>query len=244
MLNRILLFIPTYNCEKQIGRVLQKINSAVQKHITEIVLIDNRSTDNTIEAAKGAALELGLSLVLLQNHENYNLGGSIKRAFLYAIENNYDYIISVHGDDQADIRDFLPILESEHYQNFDLTIGARFHKNSKLEGYSLVRRIGNQVLNQICAVINRRKIDDLIAGLNCFKVNFLQDQFFLKFPNNLTFDVHLLLYALNKKAKIIYIPISWRQEDQISNAKVLKQTFIILRLFAKYFFLRGKTFEN
>ncbi len=245
MSNRIMLFIPAYNCEKQIPRVLQKIDARVQQYVQQIVIIDNRSTDNTLQAAKQAAIDLGLkNVVLLRNQENYSLGGSIKRAFMYAIENHYDYVISLHGDDQADIRDMLPSLESGDYQNQDLTIGARFHKDSTLQGYSFVRRMGNKALNLACALINRRRVDDLIAGLNCFKVSFLKDQFFLRFPNNLTFDAHLLLYAFNKKATIKYIPVTWREEDQISNAKVVRQALIILRLFAAYVFQGEKVFAD
>ena len=46
-MNKILLFIPCYNCEKQILRVLNSLNNEVFNFINEIVLVDNRSEDNT-----------------------------------------------------------------------------------------------------------------------------------------------------------------------------------------------------
>ena len=61
----------------------------------------------------------------------------------------------------------------------------------------------------------------------------------MKFPDNLTFDAHVLLYAFNKKAKVKYVPITWREEDQISNAKVIRQALIILKLFFNYL-VRGE----
>jgi glycosyltransferase involved in cell wall biosynthesis len=55
MPNRILVFIPAYNCENQIGRVFAKIDERVQALIEEVVVIDNRSEDGTVAAAIKAA---------------------------------------------------------------------------------------------------------------------------------------------------------------------------------------------
>ena len=242
MANRVMVFIPTYNCQQQIQRVLSKIDKYVQSYIDEVVIIDNRSSDNTVNEAILASKEISKKVTVLRNNQNYNLGGSIKRAFIYAIENNYDYMITLHGDDQADIRDLLPVFQSGDYTRNDIVIGARFHKKSILKGYSLVRILGNKVLNFVCSVINLRQVDDLIAGINFFNVSFFKNKFFLNFPDNLTFDAHVLLYACNKKAKVTYVPITWREEDQISNAKVVNQAIIILKLFFRYLIKRDKVF--
>ena len=53
MEDKILLFIPMYNCEKQIVRVLKQLqNEEIQKFLTEIIIVNNRSTDNGEEAVK------------------------------------------------------------------------------------------------------------------------------------------------------------------------------------------------
>ena len=50
MREKILVFIPGYNCEKQIVRVLKQFDENVLKHIDEIIFVNNRSTDNTEKA--------------------------------------------------------------------------------------------------------------------------------------------------------------------------------------------------
>lgn len=45
-MHKILLFIPMYNCEKQITRVLSQINDKIRQYISEIIVVNNRSTDN------------------------------------------------------------------------------------------------------------------------------------------------------------------------------------------------------
>jgi glycosyltransferase involved in cell wall biosynthesis len=235
-----MIFIPAYNCEAQLPRVIAKIDDRVQACVEEVVVIENRSTDGTLAAATKAIGSLTVKATVMQNNENYSLGGSIKRAFLYAMDNGFDRLIVLHGDDQADVRDLLPVLEDGDETPSDLVIGARFHPESKLYGYSTVRKLGNRVLNAAFAVVARRRVYDLIAGLNIFRVGFFSDRAFLNFPNNLTFDAHVLLFAFNRKAVIKYIPVTWREEDQVSNAKTVKQALIILRLLVRYVFGGGK----
>lgn len=47
---KILLFILKYNCEKQITRVLKQFTDEVCSYLSEIIIINNRSTDNGEDA--------------------------------------------------------------------------------------------------------------------------------------------------------------------------------------------------
>ena len=129
--DKILVFIPVYNCEKQISRVLSQFESEVYKYIDEIIIVNNLSTDNTVGAARNYLYEHPkLNCKILNNNHNYNLGGSHKVAFNYALEHGFDYVIVLHGDDQADIRDFLPLLKSRAYRKYDCVLGGRFEKSA------------------------------------------------------------------------------------------------------------------
>jgi glycosyltransferase involved in cell wall biosynthesis len=236
---RKLLVIPTYNCQEQINRLLQKSLSTIEKEFEEVLIIDNGSTDNTVD---NAIFNLRLSQIpakVLQNHENISLGGSLKTGFLWAKNNSFDFVAVLHGDDQADLEDLLPVLRALEGGTIDLAIGARFHKKSDLIGYSTFRKIGNRVLNLYCIICTGTKIDDLIAGLNIFRVSKLSMDEILNYPNDLTFDVHILLRAIHQNQHILFFPITWTEEDQVSNAKVVKQAITILALFTKYFFAKG-----
>ena len=46
MNKKILLFIPMYNCEKQVIRVLKQLTDEVCNYLNEIIIVNNRSTDN------------------------------------------------------------------------------------------------------------------------------------------------------------------------------------------------------
>ena len=136
MRDKILVFIPMYNCENQVTRVIDQLTGEIRPYIDEAIIINNRSTDNgeQVVLEKLKNLDTDLSIKLLRNDKNYGLGGSHKVAFKYAIENNFDYIIVLHGDDQGDISDFIPLLKNETYKKYDCCLGERFMKKAKISG--------------------------------------------------------------------------------------------------------------
>ncbi|WFN57385.1 hypothetical protein O1Q98_09450 [Dickeya lacustris] len=60
------------------------------------------------------------------------------------------------------------------------------------------------------------------------------------FPDDLTFNYVMLLGSYYHKQKVKFFPISWREEDQVSNVKLFRQAVKVLRLLSGYLFRRGK----
>jgi glycosyltransferase involved in cell wall biosynthesis len=238
MSDRILLFIPVYRCEKQISRMLAKINSEHKDLLQEILVIDNQSPDATVECAIDAAKELqtltGIPIKVLQNVVNVSLGGTHKVAFNYALNHGFDYVCILHGDDQGDIFDLACALESKRYRELDFYLGARFMKESTLMGYSRFRIIGNYVFNLLFSYVTNRKIYDLGSGMNIFKVSSLADRFYMTFPNRLTFNYYFMLYISAHHKRFEFFPHRWVEKDQVSNVKLFSAVKEILLLLAKY----------
>ncbi len=51
-MKKILLFIPCFNCQKQIIRVLHSLDDKIIDSFEQILIIDNRSNDNTQKVIK------------------------------------------------------------------------------------------------------------------------------------------------------------------------------------------------
>lgn len=235
MEEKILLFIPAYNCENQIPRVLAQLDGEVMGWIGRVLVVNNRSTDGT-EAAVGAFMEKhpGLPLTLLRNDENYGLGGSHKVAFRYAIENGFEYVAVLHGDDQGDIKDLLPVLESGQFRQADCCLGARFMPGSRLPGYSAFRTFGNRVYNLLFGAVCRRRVYDLGSGLNLYKTRMLRSGYYERFPDDLTFNYCMVMALHCYRQTALFFPISWREEDQVSNVKLFSQAKRVLGMLWGY----------
>ena len=236
MKDRILLFIPAYNCEKQIIRVLGQLDRDIMKYIEEVIVVNNRSTDSTEEVVKAFIERHGdLPVTLLRNRENYGLGGSHKVAFQYAVKNGYDYVMVLHGDDQGNIADFIPVLRHRAYRKHDAVLGARFMRQSRLKGYSSLRTFGNVIYDFLFAFVIRKKIYDLGSGLNIYSVKSLESEYYMKFPDNLMFNYVMILASEYYAQDISFYPISWREDDQVSNVKLFDQARKVLKMLFAYY---------
>lgn len=238
---RILVFIPAYRCEAQIRRVLEQFDTHVQQWIDTVMVVDNQSPDQTLKVAieYGKEVLTHCNFIAWRNDDNYGLGGSHKAAFLYALEQRFDYLVVLHGDDQADIHDLIPQLEAGAHLNVDCLLGARFMRNSQLVGYSWFRTFGNRVYNILFSLVARQTIYDLGSGLNLYRLDTFREFYLKTFPDDLTFNYVMLLASYYRKQKVRFFPISWREEDQRSNVKLFRQAFKVLGLLTGYALKRG-----
>ncbi len=243
-MDRILLFIPMYNCEKQIIRVLEKVKFA-ENYFSEVIVVNNLSTDNGEEAVKRFLdkNEMKLKIKLLNNNFNYGLGGSHKVAFQYAIDNSFDYVAVLHGDDQGNISDIIPLIKNGDYVKYDCLLGARFLRSSKLAGYSKIRTLGNKVYNVLFSIGTGYKIYDLGSGINMYKVSSLQNKFYFKYKDDLMFNYCMILGSVYYGLKMKFFPITWSEEDQVSNVKMFNQAITVLRLLMAYVVNKRKFVE-
>lgn len=218
---KTVLAIPAYNCAPQLDRVLAAIatDKELIERLSDILVIDNISPDNTVEVAISYKKKIK-NLKVFRNVKNYSLGGSHKVAFLYAESVGASHVAILHGDDQAvagELHELLDVAMERPEQ--DAVLGARFMPGSRLQGYDWKRIAGNRVLNVAYTVLTSRRVRDLGSGLNVFRLEIFKDRTYLEFADKLTFNFELLLFLIGRKAKLRFYPITWRESDQVSNAR-------------------------
>ena len=233
---RVLVFIPAYRCADQIGRVVAQLTGPIRPHVAEVVVVDNRSPDDTLERAIAALEQLppDLPWAALRNDDNYGLGGSHKVAIQHGLQHGFDWVLVLHGDDQALADDAVQPIVDGGLQRHDALLGARFMRSSRLLGYSRVRTVGNHVYNVLFSLAARRRMHDLGSGLNLFRLDRFRDGAHRRFADDLTFNYHLSLWMAWQGWPASFFPISWREEDQRSNVKLVEQGMRVLRLLADF----------
>jgi glycosyltransferase involved in cell wall biosynthesis len=217
----VVIAIPAYNCAPQIGRVLDEITPEVARRVQEIWVIDNQSTDDTLDRAVAyrRSGRLG-NLRVFRNRQNNSLGGTHKVAFEHARAAGHTHVVILHGDNQAKSDEVALLLDhAERHPETQTVLGSRFNRRSRLHGYDAKRVWGNRVLNAVYSTVALRRLEDLGSGLNLFALRDLDPATYLRFANKLTFNYELILDLVARGVRFAFVPITWREEDQVSNAR-------------------------
>ena len=234
------IFIPCYNVEKSICKVLDSFSSEVLSFVDTILLINNCSTDNTLDVVNNylnTRSEISKKIVIVSNHENYGLGGSQKIAFNYFIKNSFDYLMIVHGDNQCDANiissRFIDLIKSNNPPEFILS--SRFAMGADTSSYNFLRRVGNRFFNYLTTILTGAKISDAGAGVVCLKVDSIKSVNFKSLDNFFHFNpqLNVLLFS-QPKIKICEVPIMWRDSESDSNINGLVYSLKLTILLVRY----------
>src|SRR5262249_13308197 len=89
--HKIVAVLPAYNAERTVAATLADVPVG---SIDEVVLVDDGSTDRTVQVAR----EMGLTVI--EHPENRGYGGNQKTCYRYALERGADIVVMIHPDYQ------------------------------------------------------------------------------------------------------------------------------------------------
>ena len=88
---QITVVLPAYNAGETLKRTVDELDRDV---IDDVLLVDDASTDDTIQQAKS------LGLISIRHDENRGYGGNQKSCYKAALDRGADIIVMVHPDYQ------------------------------------------------------------------------------------------------------------------------------------------------
>ncbi|MFN2158150.1 MAG: glycosyltransferase family 2 protein, partial [Anaerolineae bacterium] len=110
----VLALIPAYNEATHVTQVVL----GARQHLP-VLVVDDGSTDETALRAEGAGA------VVLRQSPNQGKGAALRAGFRYALEEDYDAVITLDADEQHDPDEIPRFLEAYREHQGDLIIGAR-----------------------------------------------------------------------------------------------------------------------
>ena len=221
-----------FNCGSFTKEILSEFPTIELPPGSEILVIDNRSSDDSLDSISNFIDTYSIHTKLVQNLENYGLGGSSKVAFQYAIDNSYDYLLIHHGSGKADINNF--VAAKEDWGKYDLLLGSRFMHGSKNENYSKLQYIGNIFFNSLFSLLLNKKIYDLGASTNFYKINRSDTNFIYLCSDGLTFNYYLLLHQLNNGLSYKFFSSPLKVTNQKSSLNLTKHLFEMVSIVFQY----------
>jgi glycosyltransferase involved in cell wall biosynthesis len=184
------IVIPVFNEAENLAALLAKIK-ALNLPGTEIVVVDDGSTDNSANVAVQAGA------TVIRHPYNIGNGAAIKSGIRAA---RGQRLVFMDGDGQHKPED-IPRLLSES-KNYHMVVGAR-SKGSKLRFH---RNVANLIYNILASYVTQFRVKDLTSG---FRVLERLDalRFIDLLPNTFSYPTTLTLAFLRSGLTVKYLPI-------------------------------------
>ena len=231
---KILIFIPAYNVEKKITKVLNKIPKIVfNKYNTKILVIEDNSSDKTLSVIKKVIKKRGdkIKIYLIVNKKNKGYGGVQKIAFNYAIKKNFKYVIMLHGDNQYPANKILLLIKPLLTNKYDAVFGSRMINsiNALKGGMPLYKYLGNIALTFFQNLVLSSNLSEFHSGYRSYKVSSLKKIKFKINTNDFHFDTEIIIQFLKNNLKIKEIAMPTHYGNEISHLRSIPYGLNIVR---------------
>ncbi len=238
---KIALFIVAYNAERHIQKTIERIPKDIINSLAEIYFIDDSSNDKTVEKTKAVFKKLGIrNYRVMRTPFNQGYGGNQKIGYYYAIKNNYDYVIMLHGDGQYP-PEFIPLI-IEQFENpkVSAVFGSRMiNKYQAIRGgMPLYKWLGNQILTGIENKLMNSRLSEFHSGYRAYSVNALKSIPFYLNSNDFHFDTDIIIQFLANNLKIVEISIPTHYGDEICHVNGMKYFWNCIKSVVKYRFYK------
>jgi glycosyltransferase involved in cell wall biosynthesis len=207
---RICVVLPAYNAAKTLEQTYSEIPFDI---VDEVILVDDRSRDNTVEVAKS----LGIRHVIV-HEENKGYGGNQKTCYNTARKLSADIVVMLHPDYQYTpklIHSMCYLIANRVYQ---VVLGSRILGKGALKGgMPLYKYVSNRFLTLFQNILMRQKLSEYHTGYRAFSAEVLENINYEANSDDFVFDNQMLAQIFYAGYEIAEITCPTKYFDDASS---------------------------
>jgi glycosyltransferase involved in cell wall biosynthesis len=197
----ISVVIPVYNEESTIGNIIERLKTALKQIGLpfEIIVVDDRSRDKSIEAAKR------------HNNKVYTLTEHLGKGYVLRAgfsKANGDIIITIDSDGSHRPEELQEVLMPVFENNADLVIGSRYLNHKRVAARKL-NAFGVRIFNYIIKLLTGVAVTDSQSGYRAIKRDILNKQ--KLYAREYEIESEMLVKTAKAGFRVVEVPISFEQ---------------------------------
>jgi glycosyltransferase involved in cell wall biosynthesis len=208
------IIIPAHNEESRLPRSLEQVFAFLERQAyeAEVLVIENGSTDRTLEVAQRYAAQH--PNVRVVHEPGRGKGLAVRRGMLEA---GGDYRFMCDADLSMPIEEVNKFLPPQ-LTGFDVAIGSREVRGAVRYDEPFYRHFGGRLINLAIRVLMLPGLQDTQCGFKCFRAEAARDLFGRQLMDGWSFDIEVLYLAERGGYKIVEVPIDWyyRSESKVN----------------------------
>lgn len=214
----IVVVMPAYNAARTLVQTQESIPPGL---VSKVILVDDKSRDETIPVAKEAGVEV------IAHPHNVGYGGNQKTCYMAALREGADVVVMLHPDGQYDpgILPAMvqPIIDGEA----DMTLGSRFLQpgGPTAGGMPMYKILANRFLTTVENYVLGTHFSELHTGYRAYSRQFLETIPFLRNSNDFVFDTQVIAQSIVFDMRVKEVPVETRYFDDASSTS-LKQSVV------------------
>jgi glycosyltransferase involved in cell wall biosynthesis len=208
---KIVVVMPARNAARTLEQTVSAIPTDV---VDEIILVDDGSTDGTLEVARR------LPLHLIWHPHNVGYGGNQKTCYLEALQRGADVVVMLHPDGQYEPSLIPRMVEPILRGDADMVLGSRLAVPGawRRGGMPRYKFVANRSLTIVENAILRTSFSELHTGYRAFSRKLLLTVPFLRNSIDFVFDSEMVMQAVHFGFKIVEVPARTRYFPEASSA--------------------------
>ncbi|OGC45186.1 glycosyl transferase [candidate division WWE3 bacterium RBG_19FT_COMBO_34_6] len=212
-IKKLSIVIPVYNEKDTIEKLLDKVLKVNLGDIEkEIILVDDRSNDGTIDILKDLEPKNPLAKFFYKS-QNSGKGATLKEGFSYTTG---DYVIVQDADLEYEPEDYKKLIRALYEENAQVIYGSRFSGN--YEDMTNLHYFGNKLLTLITNILFGVMLTDMETCYKLMPGDFVRS---VKIKSDrFNFEPEITSRILKKGMKIIEVPITYRGRTHFEGKKI------------------------
>ncbi len=226
---KIFIVLPAYNAARTLMRTLMEIPLEYRQNI---LLVDDASSDDTVEVAKKA----GLTVVV--HERNLGYGGNQKTCYTESLRRGADLVVMLHPDHQYDAKVIPHLIRPIVAGEASAVFGSRMLGGFPLEGgMPWWKYVANVLLTALPNIIFQRYLTEIHSGFRAYSREYLETVRFMENSNDFIFDTEIIAQGMMCRLAFQEVPITTRYFPEASSINFWRSVIYglgILTVLAKY----------